>query len=164
MATLFKKLIPGFALMAMLCANTAAQMNSASNPANPTDRVSEVHYYHQEEVAVSFAKAGTLLHGSNYVVMTASRNKPGEVEIHTRYTDVFYVVDGTATIQVDGTMVGVKPGTDPDEPRGASMEGGETHELSQGDVIVIPAGVPHWINKVPGTFHYFVVKIETASK
>ena len=51
--------------------------------------------------------------------------------------------------------------TGPEEVRGESIEGGEDHQLSKGDVIVIPAGTPHWFKSVqaPPTFFYFVVKI-----
>src|SRR6059058_4649650 len=46
----------------------------------------------------------------------------------------------------------------PDEPRGDSIEGGQTRRLSPGDAIVIPPGVPHWMKDVEGTLLYFVVK------
>ena len=44
--------------------------------------------------------------------------------------------------------------------RGSGIEGGETHTLSKDDVIIIPAGVPHWFKDVQGTFLYFVVKVQ----
>lgn len=139
-----------------LCAQTS--------PTVPTsDRSGEVMYFHQDEVAASFQKGGTLTQGTDYKVMTAKRDAPGEVEIHTKYTDVFYVVAGNATIMVGGQMVGSKS-TEPDEPRGTSIEGGQVRHLSAGDVIIIPAGIPHWINTVDPPFHYFVVKIATASQ
>ena len=42
---------------------------------------------------------------------------------------------------------------------GTSMEGGEVHHLTKGDVIVIPAGVPHWFKEVPKRIEYHVVKV-----
>jgi len=52
----------------------------------------------------------------------------------------------------------------PDEPRGTSIEGGETHHLSAGDVITIEPGVPHLMKDVQGDLLYFVVKVKkTAS-
>jgi len=38
-------------------------------------------------------------------------------------------------------------------------EGGETHHLSKGDVIVVPAGTPHWFKEVPESISYYVVKV-----
>jgi mannose-6-phosphate isomerase-like protein (cupin superfamily) len=140
-----------------------ASLNAQTSATTPTkDRSSEVMYFHQDEVAASFQKGGTLAQGTDYKVMTAKRDAPGEVEIHAKYTDVFYVVAGNATIVVGGQMVGGKS-TEPDELRGASIDGGQVHHLSAGDVIIIPAGIPHWINTVDPPFHYFVVKIATIS-
>lgn len=39
------------------------------------------------------------------------------------------------------------------------MAGGVPHHLVKGDVIVIPAGVPHQFTAVSGTFLYYVVKV-----
>jgi quercetin dioxygenase-like cupin family protein len=40
------------------------------------------------------------------------------------------------------------------------MEGGESHHLSKGDVVVVPQGVTHWWKEVePGPFVYFVVQV-----
>ena|SRR5690348_14575995 len=145
--------------------STAAVAQSPQpNSADSKDRTAEVHYFPSAEVAAAFTKGATILKGNNFVVMTASRDKPGEVEVHTRFRDVIYIVQGEATIVVGGKIVGPKPATNPEEPRGASIEGGETHQISTGDVIVIPAGVPHWMNRVSPPFHYFVVKVEEASQ
>jgi quercetin dioxygenase-like cupin family protein len=46
----------------------------------------------------------------------------------------------------------------PDEIRGARIDGGRAQALNQGDVIVVPAGVPHWFSQVDETFLYYVVK------
>ena len=35
---------------------------------------------------------------------------------------------------------------------------GLEHELSKGDVVVVPAGTPHWFKEVRGTFLAYVVK------
>ena len=39
------------------------------------------------------------------------------------------------------------------------IKNGVTHELKAGDVIVIPAGTPHWFKTVPKSVSYFVVKV-----
>jgi quercetin dioxygenase-like cupin family protein len=50
----------------------------------------------------------------------------------------------------------IKPG----EIRGTSISGGERHTLSTGDIVHIPAGVPHQILLEKGKpFTYFVVKV-----
>jgi mannose-6-phosphate isomerase-like protein (cupin superfamily) len=118
-----------------------------------------VKYYSKDDVAASFAKGGTLVTETNYRVMTAHRTESGNVEVHRSYTDVFYVVQGSTNIVTGGKVIGEKA-TNPDEPRGDSIEGGETRRLSAGDAMVIPAGIPHWMKDVEGDLRYFVVKVK----
>lgn len=69
-----------------------------------------------------------------------------------------YVLNGEATLTTGGRAVDAKT-TAPDELRGVSIDGGETRSLAKGDVVVIPAGVPHQFVKVTNPFLYFVVKV-----
>jgi mannose-6-phosphate isomerase-like protein (cupin superfamily) len=111
-----------------------------------------------EKMAAAFAKGGSLLQTNNYKVMAGRRVAPGEVEIHEKDTDVFYITEGSATFVTGGTADGqhtVSPG----EIRAPKIAGGEEHHLSKGDVIVIPPGVPHQFTAVEGPFLYFVVKV-----
>jgi quercetin dioxygenase-like cupin family protein len=47
----------------------------------------------------------------------------------------------------------------PGEYRASATRGGTTQHLARGDVMVIPAGVPHWFKEVPGPLTYYVVKV-----
>ena len=96
--------------------------------------------------------------GRNFKVMSLRRNGPGEVEVHDMDTDIFYVVEGHAAFVTGGTLQGGRH-IAPDETRGGTLAGGETRHLSQGDVIVIPKGIPHWFKEVPDSIEYFVVKV-----
>ncbi len=78
-------------------------------------------------------------------------------EVHDWETDVVYVLDGAATVITGGRVVDSKV-TEPGQVRGAAIEGGEVHRVAKGDVLVIPAGVPHWFRDVQGPLTYFVVK------
>jgi quercetin dioxygenase-like cupin family protein len=71
---------------------------------------------------------------------------------------VFYVIDGKGTFVTGGKVVDGKV-TAPGETRGTSINGGQVHQLSKGDVITIPAGTPHWFQKIDGSFSYFIVKV-----
>ena len=48
----------------------------------------------------------------------------------------------------------------PGEIRGSGLQGGETHHLAKGDVIVIPAGTPHWYKEVAKPVAYYSVNVE----
>jgi mannose-6-phosphate isomerase-like protein (cupin superfamily) len=134
----------------------------ADDMAKPAEALG-VLYYPAAQVTAALQNGTTLLTGDNYDyrLIGGRHNSPGGVELHKRETDVFYVVDGAATFITGGTIVGATTPTSPDEVRGTDIEGGVAHELSQGDVIVIPAGTPHWFKTVPTAIHYFVVKVKT---
>ncbi|HTM03713.1 MAG TPA: cupin domain-containing protein [Vicinamibacterales bacterium] len=110
--------------------------------------------------AATVAAGGTFVTAPDHSMQMLKRTAPGQVEVHTRETDIFYVVDGDATIVTGGTMVGGKE-TQPNQLRGTSIEGGETYHLKKGDAIAIPAGVPHWFKDVPTSIQYFTVKVIT---
>jgi len=104
------------------------------------------------------AKGGTLVTAPDLTVLIMHRASPGEVEVHDKETDTFYVLDGSATLITGGTMVGGKV-TAAGQHRGKSITGGESRQLANGDVIVIPAGIPHWFKEVPRSIDYYVVKV-----
>ncbi len=114
-------------------------------------------YFDHDAVAAAFAKGEPLLELPGYKVNPSRRDGPGMAEVHLWETDVVYVVDGAATLVTGGTTIDPQE-TEPGQIRGAAIEGGETHQLAKGDVIVIPNGVPHWFKEVQAPFLYFVVK------
>ncbi len=87
-------------------------------------------------VRAKFETGGLLVDTPGYKVDAGRRTGPGDVELHDRITDIMYVQRGTATV----------------------VTGATTHELAEGDVLVIPAGVPHEFVAVSDPFLYFVVK------
>ena len=118
-----------------------------------------VTYYRAENVSKSFAQGAVLFDkGTNYMIHTSRRVAPGMAEVHARDTDVIYVLEGAATFVTGGRVVEGKP-TGPDEVRGASILDGETRTLARGDVIIVPAGTPHWFKEVDGLLLYYVVKV-----
>ena len=111
-----------------------------------------------EKVAAALAKGGALVTAKDFTVQGIRRNGPGQVEIHAKETDIFYVTDGEATIVTGGTMVGGRQ-TAPNQLRGSDVKGGEARHLGKGDVIVIPAGVSHWFKEVPVSINYLTIKV-----
>jgi uncharacterized protein GlcG (DUF336 family)/mannose-6-phosphate isomerase-like protein (cupin superfamily) len=114
-------------------------------------------------VAAAFAKGQPLLETAGYKVHASRRVAPGQAEIHTLDTDVIYVVDGSASLVTGGKAVDAKE-IAPNEIRGTKIEGGEEHQITKGQVIVIPNGVPHQFTAVAGELHYFVCKPTASSE
>jgi mannose-6-phosphate isomerase-like protein (cupin superfamily) len=96
----------------------------------------------------------------NHSAMIAHREGDGQAELHENVADVFMVQSGEATLVVGGTVANGKT-TAPHEIRGPKINGGAQHKLAAGDVVHIPANVPHQLLVAKGTqFTYFVVKIQ----
>lgn len=130
----------------------ALSMNSNGTSANAT-----VTFFDSKGVATAFVKGQPLLENGEYKIHASHRDGPGKSELHEHETDIFYVLEGTATFVTGGTVVGgqmISPG----EIRGAGIAGGETRKLAKGDVVVVPRGVPHWFKEVKAPFNYYVVK------
>ena len=137
--------------LAIAGANSLAAARTASAP---------VEYFPAKDVNAAFSKGAVLLNGDmrNYMVHASRREKAGLAEVHTRDADIIHVLDGKATFVTGGSVVNGKNVAD-DELRGDSINGGETRELAKGDVVVVPAGTPHWFQQVNGPFLYYVVKV-----
>jgi mannose-6-phosphate isomerase-like protein (cupin superfamily) len=117
-----------------------------------------VTYVEHDKVAAALANGGSLVTASNLTVSGNHRAEPGQVEVHEKETDILYMVDGEATFVTGGTMVGGKQ-TAPGQLRGSDVKGGETRHLKKGDLIVIPAGIPHWFKEVSPLINYLTVKV-----
>lgn len=88
---------------------------------------------------------------------------------HDLVSEVYYILDGTATLVTGPDIVGWQPRPSTNENvrllngpggNGATIRNGETHQLKPGDAIIIPAGVGHWFTKVDGPFRYVMVRID----
>jgi uncharacterized protein GlcG (DUF336 family)/mannose-6-phosphate isomerase-like protein (cupin superfamily) len=116
-----------------------------------------VSYLTSDAVRAAFAKGQPLLETKGYKVHASRRDRDGQAEIHTRDTDILYVLQGSATLITGGAAINPKP-IAPEEIRGDAIDGGTVRRLVTGDVVVIPNGVPHLFKDVTGPFLYFVVK------
>lgn len=111
------------------------------------------------QVRESFAKGAAVLDAHEYQVLTSRRDGPGKAEIHQLDTDIFYVLEGSATVVTGGTVPDAAP-VGPNEIRGSRIDGGETRTVTKGDVMVIPHGTPHWFKDIQGPVLYFAVKVQ----
>jgi len=140
---------------ALIAAQTLSSAPMTSSAAMPT---AEVMHLQSNEVTAAFAKGMPLLENGGFKIHASRRERPGQAEVHTDDTDVIYVLDGSATFVTGGTVVDGKITTD-GEVRGTSIASGDARNLQSGDVIVVPAGVPHWFKDVKGPLLYYVVKV-----
>ena len=145
-------------ILSLLAAAAVVALPRASAAAQSS---AEVTFLDHDRVEAAFAKGTPLLEVGGYKIPASRREGPGLAEIHTRDTDIAYVLQGSATLVTGGTAVGVKE-IGLEELRGTAIQGGESRQLTVGDVVVIPNGVPHWFKEVKAPFLYYVVKVRQA--
>ena len=91
--------------------------------------------------------------------LVAHREGSGLAEVHDTQADIIVISSGQVTMVYGGTVIDGKT-TGPGETRGASIQGGTEKLLGPGDVLHIPARVPHQMKLAAGAqVTYFVAKV-----
>jgi mannose-6-phosphate isomerase-like protein (cupin superfamily) len=78
------------------------------------------------------------------------RGAVGPAAIHEKEAEMFYVIDGSATLMTGGKLV-KESRTNPENLTGTGIEGGNSQEVSKGDFVIVPENTPHWFSKINGT-------------
>jgi len=78
-------------------------------------------------------------------------------ELHDASDDVYYVLEGSATLTLGGKLEAAKE-VEPGEWRG-KISGGQNVEIKKGDLIVVPRGTPHERNTIGKDFTMILIKI-----
>ena len=106
------------------------------------------------------SSGSTLGDYTSHQLKLSVRTSSGGAEVHAHYDDVFVVTQGQATLITGGTVVDGKTGAD-GETKGSGIRDGNTHVISTGDMVHIPAGTPHQLKIAQGTlFSTIVVKVK----
>ena len=83
----------------------------------------------------------------------------GVPEVHDRWIDVTLVQAGRGTLLVGGHVVGSHVES-AGEHRGGAIEAGTAHAIAAGDLMMIPAGMPHQYRIAAGdSLRYLTTKV-----
>jgi hypothetical protein len=96
-----------------------------------------------KKVGADHSSRETLADFGDHRVRYLYRDADGFPEQHDNIVDMVYVQSGEGTLQLGGTLVDKKATGGAGEFVGSRLEGGERHALGAGDVIHIPAKIPH---------------------
>lgn len=98
-----------------------------------------------------------LIDHENFFEEVVYRDGTGSPEQHNHWNDNVIVQEGDATLVYGGTLNGTEITASGEARRGGTITGGQTLEMHPGDLITIPAGIPHQMVLKPGTHFRFVV-------
>ncbi|HEX6184882.1 MAG TPA: hypothetical protein VFZ44_13435 [Pyrinomonadaceae bacterium] len=79
-------------------------------------------------------------------------------EIHDASDDVYYVLEGTATLTLGGRLAAPKE-IEPGEWRGPRIEGGQNFDVKKGDLVIVPRGTPHMRSTTGKDFAMILIKV-----
>ena len=93
------------------------------------------------------------------VAVQHEKNRSGAAaELHDASDDVYYVLDGSATLVLGGKLEDPKE-ADPGEWRSPRIIDGKTIEIKKGDLIVVPRGTPHQRSTANKDFTMILIKV-----
>lgn len=87
----------------------------------------------------------------------------GAAAVHEKDAEMFYVIEGAATLVTGGKLVG-ETRTNAANLSGTSIQDGETKKIAKGDFFVVPEGTPHQISAVESTLVLMTVKMPRGGK
>ena len=94
---------------------------------------------------------------------------PESVAEHDQVSEVYHIIDGSATLVLGPDITGYKRRPATNEAvrlfngpggNGASIRNGATYQLKAGDVVIIPAGTGHLFTKIDDHITYVMVRID----
>ncbi len=146
-------LIAAQPLIAQTAQTTAPILHTAADLTQREAKLIET----AKTVPTGFAVATIDDYGNDRTLLVV-RLHTGDAERHQLWADQIYVNKGDLILVYGGTMQQERPnGTAPGETLGSSIEGGKEIPLHTGDIIHIPAGIPHWVKVTPGTTATYLV-------
>ena len=93
------------------------------------------------------------------VAVQHDKDKSGApAELHDASDDVYYVLDGSATLTLGGKLDAPHE-VEPGEWRGPRIIAGQTFEITKGDLIVVPRGTPHQRSTAGKDFSMILIKV-----
>jgi mannose-6-phosphate isomerase-like protein (cupin superfamily) len=78
------------------------------------------------------------------------RASVGPAAVHEKEAELFYVIDGSATLVTGGKLT-KEARTNPGNLTGSGIEGGTPRQVAKGDFFIVPENTPHWFSSINGT-------------
>lgn len=127
-----------------ICAGAFAQTGFEARDDNrpPTDRV-KVFTIADLQSKIAADQTGRLLEGLELYSLNLLHRSVEPATVHGDLADLYFVQQGSGTLESGGTVIDPKPGGRAGDVTGSGIRGGTTQVISKGDVVFIPPGVAH---------------------
>ncbi len=155
-------------LAAVAAAKQPARQAAPQSPEKPSKTFTSA-----ADVAALIAKAKTerkenqplvaepMLELGSYDGHLEYRASVGNAAVHEKEAEIFYVIDGSATMVTGGKLV-KESRTDAANLNGSGIEGGASRAIAKGDFILVPENTPHWFSSINGVLVLFSVHVPRA--
>ncbi len=155
------KIVIGVLTVGLSAATLAAQIQIRRQA--PTDTAADFPLAEIEAIIEDMddsQRATTrLLEGGSFNVNIRRLKNAESALMHPRTTDVYVIREGSGTLVTGGQIVD-EGGNPVDGQRGAAIRGGTERRIGAGDLVFIPAGVPHGIRDTEG-ITWFNIRFDT---
>jgi mannose-6-phosphate isomerase-like protein (cupin superfamily) len=94
--------------------------------------------------------AQPILQLAPYTASLEYRAAVGPAALHQTEAEMFYVIEGSATLVTGGKLVNEKR-TNAENLSGTAIESGSARPVAKGDFIIVPENTPHWFSAINGT-------------
>src|SRR5215218_985553 len=169
MAFRIRVVLCGFVCAAALASSAAAQTTgkapaerAPSSPVRPFVVMTAQSVADVERKLHPENKAEELIGGEGMELRVAIQHESGRAaaaaEIHDASDDVYYVLEGSATLTLGGKLEAPKE-VEPGEWRGPRIEGGQNFDVKKGDLVIVPRGTPHMRSTVGKDFAMILIKV-----
>jgi mannose-6-phosphate isomerase-like protein (cupin superfamily) len=108
-------------------------------------------------------------HNIGIGVVYRPKDAHGGSASHDKVSEVYQVLSGSGTLVTGGTIVDPQRRTNVQEEvtqingpgvSGSRIEGGVSRKITKGDMVIIPAGTPHWFSEIQESISYTVVRVD----
>ena len=87
------------------------------------------------------------------------KDRLGGANLHqVNTTEIYYMVEGVATLVTGGTLTDLTPAPSGTSLRGSGIEGGVSRRITKGDVVIIPGYTPHWWSELETDIEYLIFR------
>jgi mannose-6-phosphate isomerase-like protein (cupin superfamily) len=146
-------------ILGAVCLGAATLLNAAEPPPPAPAPGSPAIYLSNEQLAAVMKASMTkgddpalsqIASTDQYFINRVHRTKILGAAAHPGWTEVHIILGGSATFVTGGeikTSGGLKV-----------IEGGMSRRVGKGDVIIVPAGTPHWYKEIDGSVEAIEVR------